>query len=176
MGFAFYELSGGNEFVPIADEKRAALEEKRVEKERLLAEAKAEQLEKQPAPVIDTQVTLASAVITPAAEQSSEAVNTDDVTAALTDALDTDKAEEVTEEVAAVIEPVAPPADIREVTSARVNMRAGPGQRFDIVAKLTNGEEVEILQDPGDGWVKLRVAESGRVGWMADFLLTAANN
>ena len=83
-----------------------------------------------------------------------------------------DVAVAVEEEVAAA-EPIA---DIREVTAARVNMRNGPGQNFNVVAKLNSGEKVEILQDPGDGWVKLRVAESGRVGWMADFLLTAANN
>jgi uncharacterized protein YgiM (DUF1202 family) len=55
-------------------------------------------------------------------------------------------------------------------------MRNGPGQSFDVVGKLGNGERVEILQDPGDGWVKLRVVEGGRVGWMADFLLTASIN
>ena len=62
------------------------------------------------------------------------------------------------------------------MTAARVNMRQGPGQNFDIVAKLTSGEKVEILQDPGDGWVKLRVSKNGNEGWMADFLLTASNN
>ena len=68
-----------------------------------------------------------------------------------------------------------PAADMRKVTAARVNMRQGPGQNFSVVAKLNNGDEVEILQDPGDGWVKLKVMDSGRIGWMADFLLTASN-
>jgi uncharacterized protein YgiM (DUF1202 family) len=81
-------------------------------------------------------------------------------------------------EVAAVLETVVeeePAADMRKVTAARVNMRQGPGQNFSVVAKLNNGDEVEILQDPGDGWVKLKVMDSGRIGWMADFLLTASN-
>ena len=98
----------------------------------------------------------------------------------MSDALDEANAETVTapvivEEVIAEAVEVAP-ADIREVTAARVNMRDGPGKNFSVIAKLTNGEQVEILQDPGDGWVKLRVANSGREGWMADFLLTASND
>lgn len=164
LGFAFYEMSGGDEFVPIAEEKRAALELERAEKARMLAEAKAEQ--QKAAPV--AQVTLASAVVT----RSKPEVQNDEVVAAVAAALEADKAEEI---VAEVIEET-PALDLREVTAARVNMRNGPGQKFNVVAKLTSGEKVEILQDPGDGWVKLRVAESGRVGWMADFLLTASNN
>ena len=129
-----------------------------------------------------TLMILASAVVsTPAPAVSTQ---NDEIVAAVEQALEADKAEALTElaleDVAvAVEEEVAaaePIADIREVTAARVNMRNGPGQNFNVVAKLNSGEKVEILQDPGDGWVKLRVAESGRVGWMADFLLTAANN
>lgn len=164
LGFAFYEMSGGDEFVPIAEEKRAALELERAEKARMLAEAKAEQQKAEPV----AQVTLASAVVT----RSKPEVQNDEVVAAVAAALEADKAEEI---VAEVVEET-PALDLREVTAARVNMRNGPGQKFNVVAKLTSGEKVEILQDPGDGWVKLRVAESGRVGWMADFLLTASNN
>jgi len=99
------------------------------------------------------------------------------ITAALSETLDETKAEDVTQQiVAAEPEPEAAPQDIREVTAARVNMRNGPGQTFNVLAKLTAGQQVEILQDPGDGWVKLRVVDNGRVGWMADFLLTASNN
>ncbi|MEZ5716766.1 MAG: SH3 domain-containing protein [Paracoccaceae bacterium] len=65
--------------------------------------------------------------------------------------------------------------DLRNVSASRVNMRQGPGTDFNVVAKLTQGTEVEVLRDQGDGWVKLRVVDSGRVGWMADHLLTASN-
>ena len=65
--------------------------------------------------------------------------------------------------------------DIRRVQPARVNMRQGPGTDFSVVAKLTQGTEVEVLSDEGDGWVKLRVVDTGRVGWMADYLLVAGN-
>lgn len=176
MAFAFYELSGGDEFVPIAEEKRAALEAEKAKAESMLAEAKTEEITPEPA----AQLILASA--SAVATQPAPAVaKNDEVIAAVTAALEVDKAEQVTQapavETAAVQEAEPEPAkDIREVTAARVNMRNGPGQNFNVLAKLTGGDAVEILQDPGDGWVKLRVVESGRVGWMADFLLTAANN
>ncbi|WP_407494982.1 SH3 domain-containing protein [Pseudooceanicola sp. MF1-13] len=65
--------------------------------------------------------------------------------------------------------------DMRSVTGNRVNMRNGPGTNYSIVGRLARGDEVEVLSDPGNGWLKLRVSESGRIGWMADFLLTAAD-
>ena len=166
MAFAFYELSGGSDFVAIADEKRAALAVEQAEEQRLIAETKAERLNTQP----EAQIVLASATVS----TSGTVVQDGEVTPPL---VEEEKIEAVTE-VAAVLETVVeeePAADMRKVTAARVNMRQGPGQNFSVVAKLNNGDEVEILQDPGDGWVKLKVMDSGRIGWMADFLLTASN-
>ena len=54
-------------------------------------------------------------------------------------------------------------------------MRAGPGTDYDVLDKLTQGTEVAILFDNGDGWVELRVLDSGQQGWIADYLLVAAN-
>lgn len=65
--------------------------------------------------------------------------------------------------------------DLRKVKGSRVNMRQGPGKGYSVVSKLDRGTRVEVLRDEGDGWVKLRVVETGRIGWMADFLLAAAN-
>jgi hypothetical protein len=166
MAFAFYELSGGSDFVAIADEKRAALAVEQAEEQRLIAETKAERLNTQP----EAQIVLASATVS----TSGTVVQDVEVTPPL---VEEEKIEAVTE-VAAVLETVVeeePAADMRKVTAARVNMRQGPGQNFSVVAKLNNGDEVEILQDPSDGWVKLKVMGSGRIGWMADFLLTASN-
>ena len=68
-----------------------------------------------------------------------------------------------------------PQRDIRRVTGTVVNMRGGPGTKYDRIAKLREGDEVIVLQEPGNGWIKLRVVETGRVGWMADWLVTASN-
>ena len=65
-------------------------------------------------------------------------------------------------------------ADLRTVTGNRVNMRNGPGTKYSIVARLTRGQEVEVLSNPGNGWLKLRVVENNRIGWMAEFLVTAS--
>ncbi|RBI85778.1 hypothetical protein DRV85_08615 [Rhodosalinus halophilus] len=61
--------------------------------------------------------------------------------------------------------------DIRAVDAGRVNMRAGPGTGYGVLATLSRGDRVIVLDDPGQGWVKLRVEDGGRVGWMAASLL-----
>ncbi|MFP4274835.1 MAG: SH3 domain-containing protein, partial [Paracoccaceae bacterium] len=65
--------------------------------------------------------------------------------------------------------------DLRQVAGNRVNMRTGPGTSYGVLATLDRGARVEVLDAPGNGWVKLRVEASGRVGWMAASLLGAAN-
>lgn len=67
---------------------------------------------------------------------------------------------------------VSTPRDIRFVSAAVVNMRGGPGTGFDVVTKLNRDTQVEILQDDGTGWVKLRPLTGGPEGWIADYLLT----
>ncbi len=62
--------------------------------------------------------------------------------------------------------------DIRVVTGSRVNVRGGPGTDYGVVATLVEGDRVEVLDDVGTGWVRLRTADGGTIGWMADFLLT----
>lgn len=183
LAFAFYELSGGGDFVSIADQKRTALE---IEQERTRiteAEAKAEHESKLAVvgvaiePQVQPETT--PLVLTRTAPTATQANDNDELQAAVTAALKADKLEATpeAEDVAVAVQiEEATPTDVREVTAARVNMRNGPGQSFDVLAKLTAGQQVEILQDPGDGWVKLRVLDNGRIGWMADFLLTASNN
>ncbi|MDW3224609.1 MAG: SH3 domain-containing protein [Paracoccaceae bacterium] len=62
--------------------------------------------------------------------------------------------------------------DIRFVAGAIVNMRGGPGTGFDVVTKLNRDTEVEVLQDDGSGWIRLRPVSGGPEGWIADYLLT----
>lgn len=65
--------------------------------------------------------------------------------------------------------------DIRQVSGNVVNMRSGPGTSYDKLGKLTKGTEVAVLEEPGNGWVKLEVLATGETGWMADWLITASN-
>ncbi|SLN52323.1 Bacterial SH3 domain protein [Roseovarius albus] len=80
-------------------------------------------------------------------------------------------AEPVTEEP--VIEDLA---DVRKVTGSVVNMRSGPGTRYNRIGNLTKGSEVTVLRSHDNGWVKLRAHDTGRVGWMSARLLTTASN
>jgi len=41
-----------------------------------------------------------------------------------------------------------------------------------VVNRLILGDEVEVLQDSGDGWVQLRPLNGSPIGWMASFLLS----
>jgi len=75
---------------------------------------------------------------------------------------------------AASVEPAGP--DIREITGSRVNMRGGPGTVYPVLERLTLGNEVEILGDSGTGWLRLRTAESGKVGWIAASLISKKAN
>jgi len=65
-------------------------------------------------------------------------------------------------------------ADIRSVAGDIANMRSGPGTDFASVDQLRRGADVEVLDRRG-AWVELRDLETGQTGWMADWLITAAN-
>jgi hypothetical protein len=180
LGFAFYELSGGSEFEP-ASARIAAAPPAEVEPEAQVIAAIAS--EATPAtqtintasiPKIDstpsvTRVSLNLTNVTEAAEQVvaatpatvTDSANTPQIILpsliATTDTFD--------------ITPVDD--DIRTVSGNRVNVRDGPSTDYGIVSKLQRGETVQILEDSGDGWVRIQPVDGGRAGWMADFLLTS---
>ncbi|SMX46685.1 SH3 domain-containing protein [Maliponia aquimaris] len=65
--------------------------------------------------------------------------------------------------------------EFRTVTGTRVNLRDGPATSFDVVTQLFEGDEVEVLEDSGDGWVRLRTLNGEQVGWMSDDFLERRN-
>lgn len=67
--------------------------------------------------------------------------------------------------------PIAP-TDIRSVSGTSVNVRGGPGTSYGVVSRLGRGDEVEVLEDEGTGWVQIRPLDGGPIGWIADFLLS----
>lgn len=73
-------------------------------------------------------------------------------------------------------QPIAPVIETRRVAGRSVNLRTGPGTAFGRITSLAHGTEVIVLRDPGNGWIKLRVPGTGRIGWMADRLLTVASD
>jgi uncharacterized protein YgiM (DUF1202 family) len=61
------------------------------------------------------------------------------------------------------------------VTGDRVNFRAGPSTEDEILAALTQGTEVELIERVADGWAHLRVPATGLTGYMSDDFLEPAN-
>jgi len=61
------------------------------------------------------------------------------------------------------------------VTGDRVNFRAGPSTEDEILAALTLGTEVEIIERVAEGWVHLRVPDTGLTGYMSEDFLEPAN-
>lgn len=79
---------------------------------------------------------------------------------------------EIAPEIAPEADPVIAVRDLREVIGERVNMRDGPGTDFGVIDQLMRGTVITVIEDAGNGWVRVRVDASGRAGWMSsDFLL-----
>lgn len=65
--------------------------------------------------------------------------------------------------------------DLRVVSGSRVNLRGGPATSYTALTQLTDGDKVEVLDDTGDGWVRLRVVTTETEGWMSEDFLIASN-
>ena len=192
MALTFYELSGGDDFVP--------------RKAELIAAAKAEQDAKEAAREMRLAAVEPDPVVVPAAvsdialpkaqpaskvvrEDIAQPKNPRAAVAVASGALQPTliSLEQSGEmfarpltQLGAEPEDVRPrmvaqplePADMREVAGSRVNMRVGPGTSYGVLTSLPQGTSVEVIDSDGSGWVKLRAVEDDIIGWMAEYLLT----
>ena len=69
-----------------------------------------------------------------------------------------------------------PERDIREISGTRVNLRDGPGTIYPIIAKVQLGQQVEVLDDSGTGWLRLRVLPVQQIGWISESLVRKTAN
>lgn len=69
--------------------------------------------------------------------------------------------------------PVAAPGQgaLFSVTATSANVREGPSTAQGVVGRVTRGEEVLVLADPGTGWVKIAIEGDGLSGWISKKLL-----
>lgn len=187
MGFAFYELSGGDDFVPRkAEAMDAAKAIAAAEAEQKAGDADLAHVRPESATVPQAAVTrdIAPPVAASARggdtsppEVTSGADTSPVMLASLQSGLDMVPGPVIrlatprNATPAALPEPE--PADIREVAGSRVNVRLGPGTGYGIVTRLPRGTSVEVIENDGAGWVKLRTVEDELIGWMAEYLLTA---
>ncbi|MCI5111689.1 MAG: SH3 domain-containing protein [Marivita sp.] len=170
MGFGFYELSGGADFEPGTQSLV------------IFAEPRPSEPAPKPRPEFVARADTGSASLTDIAPVRAVI---EPVVAAAPASLDSDPtpdaatAATAATEAATVSEPepglpdILP--DLRFVDGDRVNLRGGPGTDYAVVGKLYRNDMVEILADEGNGWLHLRDTATGDEGWIADWLVTAAN-
>ena len=183
LGWSFYVLSGGSDYRASANstQARAVLDNQRPKPRPLRVNVI--ELAQDGAVAPDTSVTrtitslhdlgLTVGKRVAVTLASAEAMPT--VKAVHTVVPDTPELDAAAEQAETAQDSLAQSRDIREVAGSKVNMRSGPGTNYGRVGQLTRGTEVIVLRDASNGWIKLKVLETGRIGWMADRLLTAAN-
>ncbi|MFN3292347.1 MAG: SH3 domain-containing protein [Gemmobacter sp.] len=64
-----------------------------------------------------------------------------------------------------------PAGSIRRVTASGANVRGGPSSGHDVVGRLARGEEVEVIEDGANGWLRIRIQGDGIEGWVSARLL-----
>lgn len=169
LALAFYQLSGGADFKPASASKQA--------------QTKTPDAAMPAAPNVDAKTLLFTEAANseaptplPADDGATRTVLTGEVARTTTLILTRAAARRLTPAPEAAVVPAvstrgtAP--DLRSVKGDRVNMRGGPGTQHQIVARLSKGDQVEVLESDGFGWLRL-VDSAGNEGWIADFLITA---
>ena len=194
LGWAFWEMSGGSDFEPASERMARAEpvaepgitrvdrpEEPQTAEVAEAPEAAEEDVTRVSLDLSTLQQSDAPTDSAPESEPEAQVVSVDAVTGV---AINTDT--EGGTDTPAIIPSLIAPGDaatagtaadtdgaLRTVSGSRVNVRGGPGTEFGIVGKLVEGDTVEIMEDNGDGWVRMRSVDTGEEGWMADFLLTS---
>ena len=69
----------------------------------------------------------------------------------------------VADEVAAALSE----SQVWYVNADRVNVRSGPSTQFAVVGQVALGDATEILTDPDEPWVKIRIQGDGIEGYVA---------
>lgn len=178
LGFAFYEMSGGAEFEPAS--ARVADAEPEVEEAVQIAQAApttgASMITSASITKIDSSPSVTRAALNLADVSEATGQATQQIAAAavakVIDSADTPQII-LPSLIATTDTRPTGDGDVRVVSGNRVNVRGGPSTNYGVVSKLTRGDEVRILEDNGQGWVRMQPVDGGEAGWMADFLLTS---
>ena len=184
LAVAFYELSGGSDYEPEPNsiQAQAKIErpqpkpepEAQPEEQRTLAEVEAfmEQLSETEAETDRLSVTLAAARTDGPSLYRAEAERPKAELLELELSTPEEDAAAIEAAIAAAIGDVeVDPSQIRWIKENMVDLRTGPGLTFDRVTQITKGTEVAILEDPGHGWLNVRVMDNYQTGWVAEWLV-----
>lgn len=186
LGWSFYELSGGSDYAPVensiqmrGDPARPPAQrpepEESPREDRTLAEIEAlmDQLGQTEAATDEQAAALA------AARSDGMSIIEAEASRPKAELLDLPKPEKPEEGVPAIDAAVAAamgevtvsPDQILWVKESVVDLHTGPGLDFDTVTQITKGTEVAILENPGHGWLNVRVMGSYQTGWLAEWLV-----
>ena len=184
LGWGFFELSGGTDFVPPQREEaplNALMQQVAADEGAEVTRASAAQT----VTILgEPTVQPAAGAVAPAVREVPTAANPSTL-ASFGQLAPTAPPEPETPAAAATAvapaEPVeevptlATTLDLREVTGTRVNMREGPGTNFNVITQLVQGDQAEVLETSANGWVNIRVLATGEEGWMAARLMAPVN-
>jgi len=175
MGWTYYEISGGSDFMP--EQAPTVAETETAADENLIARTRSPEILIAPAPTVSTL----EPIETPVEVQVEQVAEAEPTPAPAGLEPTSIELEPVTERVAFTAASTSAPVedttftalsqDIRQVAGSRVNMRAGPSTDFDVITTLDDGTEMEVLEVNVDGWANVIIIDSGVEGWMAERLL-----
>lgn len=191
LGWSFYTLSGGADYQPREGSRQAEALKARAAAEAQVAQKPLDLAP--PAAVTAThspteraeEPTLTAAPTIPAAPLPTQAYPSPILPTGVTDTRIADltlakpaNLAQATAPIPASLniepEPEQQPRDLRRITGDSVNMRSGPGTGYGILARVTRNTEVEVLEAFENGWLRIRVLDGNRIGWVSSRLVTAA--
>ena len=161
FGWAFFELSGGQDFEPavatsisevVAPSDDVDLIDRSFDREEV-ARAATDALRS----IEFDDHAVAAAPINVVTDAALWKVSADTETSAII--------EDILDDVVPVVAANVPSDEnLYAVSVNRANMRNGPSTRNGVIAKLERGTAVQLLPSSSGSWVKLRVVETNRVG------------
>ena len=183
MGWGYYEISGGGEFTPAGPATPIFAEATQVSPEIVTRAAS------------PTLIALSTSNTTQPVEGATpEAASLENVRFTDTNAqngTETDQSAKFTDaetpETGVETQDIATDApdasnqpdaivDIRQVSGSRVNMRAGPSTDHQVITTLDGGTDLEVLETNAEGWARVMTVNDQYEGWMAERLLSPAQN
>ena len=172
LGWAFFELSGGQDFEPalatsisevVAPSDDVDPIDRSFDREEV-ARAATDALRS----IEFDDHEVAAAPVTVVTDAALWKVSADTETSAII--------ENILDDVVPVVAATVPSDEnLYAVSVNRANMRNGPSTRNGVIAKLERGTAVQLLPSSSGSWVKLRVVETNRVGWISKKLLKKAD-
>ncbi|SEP70701.1 SH3 domain-containing protein [Loktanella sp. DSM 29012] len=174
LAFAFYELSGGADFVPEERIAQAPAVQPEEPDTQTVAAAPVPDLPEQPTRADTAELTQVAAQPVTASQQEAAALPVaTPSTGSTTEVIGIDTQPTFASLSGTGGADLGAINPIREVAARAVNMRSGPSTAFDVIDTLPQGTQAEIMDSDGTGWVRVYIPGTGQTGWMAERLLTA---